>query len=713
MKIVKSNGTKQDFNPNKILNRIKKASKGLKVEVEEIFKLTVTDVAEGMTTKEIDEIIAFRCADKIISHPDYSLLGGRILVSTNAKALGIELQEVDENYNFFSAYTFFNKYSKRDDKGNPTEIPSSMYKRSSSYLSVSEKDRTELLEELLNKRINFSSPIYTNSNVEGRNSLISCNLTSLLEDSLEGIETTKFKIAEASKDGAGIGLSLDKLRSRHSLVSSFKFNAAGIVRMADMVQSTMRYYKQGNRSGSCALYLSLWHRDIQDFLKLRLQIGDEKERARDLFLGVVVNDLFMQKLKAKEDWYLFCPNDILKAGLPSFEDLLGDEFEDVYYKAIDMGLGHKVTAKSIWDAIITSQVESGNPYVVFKENMNKKNMQDNIGIIKQSNLCAEIIEVAEPGYTAQCTLGSINLGAQDSLETIAVSTKVLVKALNVVIDKNKWSNDWAEAAGKDQRALAIGVAGLADFFAKRKISFESEEAKQWNKDIFETIYKAAVEESNKLAVASSESYPAWKGSRYERGETYIEGWSPIKEGPIAMKNSLLVGLMPTASSAILLGVFESFEPVTSNFFSRRVGQGEFLVVNEYLVKELEKLGLWNDNLRDQIISNRGSVQNILDIPQDIRYRYKDVWEIPQKTLLDLSIIRNQFVDQSQSLNVYHANADYNKISSALMYAWEKGLKTGVYYTRTKSLLKGSAAMAVVNNVVVVAEQEADCDNCTV
>lgn len=710
MKIKKTNGSFQEFNPNKILTRIKKTAKGLKVNSEELFKAVVGDVKENMTSREIDEIISYRCADKIIEHPDYSKLGGRVLVSSWAKFLGIEMQPVDEEYNFFSAYTFFDKYTKKDDNKQPIEIPSKMYERVSKYLSANEGDRKELFDELCNRRINFATPIYTNADVDGRNSLISCNLTQLSGDSLENIEETKFKIAQASKEGSGIGLLIDSLRSKHSLVSSFKGYAGGVVRFADMMQSTMRFYKQGSRSGSCALYLSLWHRDIFDFLSLRLPIGEEKERARDLFTAVVVNDLFMKQLEVDADWYLFCPNDILKAGLKPLYELIGEDFENEYNKAVELGIGHKTTARKVWDSIIKSQVESGTPYVFYKENANKRNMQDNIGVIKQSNLCCEISSVSKEAYTSQCTLSSINLAQQESLEAIKHSAKVLVKALNVVIDKNKWSDDWSEKAGIDQRSLAIGVAGLADFFAKRKISFESEEAKQWTNDIFETIYKATVEESNRLAEVSGENYPAWKSSRYERGETYIDGWSPKPFGePIPMKNSLLLGLMPTASSAILLGAFESYEPVTSNFFTRRVGQGDFLVVNEYLVNELEELGLWTENMRNKIISNRGSVQTILEIPVDVRERYRDVWEISQKTLLDLSAIRNKYVDQSQSLNVYHADANYNKISSALMYAWKIGLKTGVYYTRTKSKLQGNAEIAV--SKVKESESYFQCDGC--
>jgi ribonucleoside-diphosphate reductase alpha subunit len=632
MRILKRDKTTQAFTPNKILTRIKTQSKGLKVDADILFQEVIPLIADNITTTEIDEIIAFKAADKILLHPDYSLLGGRILLSRQSKLIGKELQPVDLTYDFFAATTFLTKYSIKDENKTPIELPSCMYNRVSGYLhDDNEFDYKELLEEITSKRGNFATPTYTNAGVPERNGMISCNLTHLEDDSFEGIENTLTKISSASKEGSGIGLLIDPLRSKDSIVESFKGNAGGVVRLADMVQSKMRFYKQGSRSGSCALYLSVWHRDIFDFLDLTLPIGDEQLRTRDLFTAVVINDLFMDKLQNNEDWYTFCPNDIKKSGLKPLHDLYGEEFEAEYYKAVELGLGKKVNPKDIFDSIIKSQVESGKPYVMFKDNANKRNMQKNIGIIKQSNLCIEIFQASKPSYTPQCTLASINLAEQDSLKSIAKTTKILVKALNKVVDKNKWSDKWSEAAGMDQRALAIGVAGMADFFAKRKISYESEEAKQWNKDITETMYKAFVEESMRLAIETGKNYPSWEGSPYSKGETYIEGWSPLPEGqPIPMLNSLGLGFMPTASSAILLSVFESFEPATANLFTRRVGQGEFLVVNKYLVNELIPLNLWTPEIIDKLITNQGSVQSIIEIPEDIRYRYKDVWEIPQK-----------------------------------------------------------------------------------
>lgn len=717
MKILKRDKTTQAFTPNKILTRIKTQAKGLKIDSDVLFQEVIPLITDNITTTEIDEIIAFKAADKIIQHPDYSLLGGRILLSRQSKLIGKELQPVDLTYDFFAATTFLSKYSMRDEKKIPLELPSCMYERVANHLHAdNEADREELLEELKSKRGNFATPTYTNAGIEKRGGMISCNLTHLEDDSFDGIEETLKKISSASKEGSGIGLLIDPLRSKESIVESFQGNAGGVVRLADMVQSKMRFYKQGSRSGSCALYLSLWHRDIIDFLELTLPIGSAELRTKDLFTSIIVNDLFMEKLEKGEDWYLFCPNDIKKAGLKPLYNLHGEKFNSEYQKAVDMGLGKKVNPKDIFDAIIKSQVESGRPYVMFKDNANKRNMQDNIGPIKQSNLCIEVMQASKPKYTPQCTLASVNLAEHDNLETIAQTTRVLVRALNKVIDVNKWSDNWSEKAGLDQRALAIGVAGLADFFAKKKISFESEEARQWNNDIFETMYKTAVIESMKLAEEKGDNYPSWEGSRYSKGETYIEGWSPKPQGePIPMYNSLLLGLMPTASSAILLGVFESFEPATANLFTRRVGQGEFLVVNKYLVNELIENNLWDSTIIDKVIKNQGSVQNIVEIPENIRFRYKDVWEISQRVLIDLSIIRNKYVDQSQSLNIYHSDAKYGKIASALMYAWKGGLKTGVYYTRTKSKLEANSKLAssqIANQPEKPKDTQFECFGCS-
>ena len=427
MRILKRDKTSQAFMPNKILTRIKTQAVGLEVDCDSLFQEVIPLISDNITTTELDEIIAFKAADKIIQHPHYSLLGGRILLSRQSKLIGKELQAVDMTYDFFAATTFLQKYSMRDDNKIPVELPSCMYERVAQHLHANnEVDKAELLEELKSKRGNFATPTYTNAGITKRGGMISCNLTHLEEDSFEGIENTLSKISAASKEGSGIGMLIDPLRSKESVVESFQGNAGGVVRLADMVQSKMRFYKQGSRSGSCALYLSLWHRDIFDFLELTLPIGDEQLRTRDLFTSVVINDLFMKKLEKGEDWYLFCPNDIKKAGLKPLYDLWGDEFDAEYEKAVEMGLGKKVDPKDIFDSIVKSQVESGRPYVMFKDNANKRNMQDNIGPIKQSNLCISedsLIDIILDGEEHRTDIKTLN-------ELFKENKNILVKSFN-------------------------------------------------------------------------------------------------------------------------------------------------------------------------------------------------------------------------------------------------------------------------------------------
>ena len=682
MKIVKRTGKIQEFSPNKVLQRIKAQSKGLKVNIDNIFKSVIPHIQDNMSTTEIDELLAFTIADFIQDHPDYSTLASRILITRQGKLIGKEPKDVDMQYDFFGTVTFLKKYSIKDDNGTPIELPSCMYERVGYFFGIDEQEKEIFTKELMSKKISVATPILTNSDTN-RQAYISCNITTLLDDSADGILETLSNASKASKEGAGIGLLIDPLRSRKSMVSSFKGNAGGIVRFADMLQANMRFFKQGTRAGSAALYLSVWHKDIQDFLSLRLPIGDEKLRTRDLFTGVVINDNFMRALINQEDWYLFCPHDIKKAGLSPLYDLHGEAYEAEYNKAVEMGLGEKINPKIIWDAIIKSCSETGTPYVMYKDNANKRNMQDNIGTIKSFNLCAEFAGVSKPGYTSQCDLGLINLAEHDSLESIKESTKILTRILNRVIDKNKWQDTPSELAGIDQRSIGIGVAGLADFFAKKDLAFTSEEAKQWNRDIFEAIYKTAVSESNRMAEEDGSSYPAWSGSRYEKGLTYLERWSPKNPGePIPMKNSILTCEMPSASTSILMGVNECFEPFGANIQVRNTGSGEFLLINKYLVEDLEKLGIWNDYTKSEIIKNEGSVQN-LPLPDKIREKYKTVWEISQRDIIEMAADRQKFIDQSQSMNLYFEGGTYGKISGALKYGWELGLKTGVYYTKTE------------------------------
>lgn len=677
MNIIKSNGRQQSFNPDKIWKRIKDQSIGLKVEPDKIFQSVIPSISNGMTTTQIDEILAYKAADLTIDHPDYSILGARLLMTRQSKITGLVPEPVDLSYDFIGTVTFLEKYSVKNGNGRPIELPSTMYRRVAKFLSNNAKEEDEYYSELSSKRISLATPILTNAGT-GRKILVSCNLTYLSDDSTDGILETIDSISKASREGAGIGLCIDNIRSKESNVSSFNGKAGGVVRLADMVQSHMRFFKQGSRSGSCALYLSVWHKDILDFLSLRLPIGDDTLRARDLFTAVIINDNFMRALINDEDWYLFCPNDVKQAGIEPLQDVWGDEYESRFKQAVDAGIGIKIRPKVIWDAIIKSCVETGTPYIFYKDIANRKNMQSNIGIIRQSNLCAEITEVSNPNYTAQCTLGLINLKEQKNLTSIAGSTRILTKMLNAVIDKTEWPDESAGRAGKEQRAIAIGIAGLADFLAIKKLPFTSDDARSWNFNIMKIIYSSALHQSSELAKEQG-CYPAWEGSPYSNGYSLLEK----QNDPIPMRNSLLVALMPSASTSILLGANEGIEPFNSNIIVRNTGSGEFIMINKYLVYDLEEIGLWNQDIRNRIIKNEGSVQLIDEIPQSIKDVYKTVMEISMKDYISMASDRQTFVDQSQSMNLYFNEADYTKISAAFRYGWESGLKTGVYYTRAK------------------------------
>ena len=648
-----------------------------------------------------------------------------------------------------------------------------------------------------------------------------CNLTTLEDDSLIGIENTLTDLAKSSSDGAGIGLHAHNLRSEKTLVSKFKGTAGGIVRFFDMVQSKMRFYKQGNRSGSAAGYLGIWHLDIMEFVKLTLQVGDEKRRTRDLFTAVCIPDLFyellLESINSGEDklWYTFCPHDIIKAKQKPLHFTWGEEFKELYYKYIELGLGTPISVKGLWDLILRAMVESGKPYIFNWDNANRKNNQKHLGNITGSNLCVsgdtdiltrdgyrciedlvgqeveiwngeewslvtivktgenqrlvsvttgrgntlrctpyhkwydskgkqittddlevgtnllpwkdpftgeminepvididkkdyglrentycflepkrnmgvfngiltgnciEVTQVTRPKYTAQCALASINLANNLTLEEIKESAKVATLFLNRGIDKNKWSTEAAKTAGLEQRAIAIGVSGMADHLAILGMTYE--ESVEYQGKIIETIYKAALEESHRIAVEENIVFDSWEDSVYnlggQQGDLSFENYS--------VANSLFVGLMPTASTSALVGVNESFEAFASMIFVRQIDTGEFTMVNKYLVKDLEKLGLWDSSMSNEIIQNSGSIQDIDRIPQRLKDIYKTIWEIKPRIILDAAISRQKWVDQSQSMNMYYASPKTSTITTSLLYAWQNGLKTGVYYTKTMPAL---------------------------
>jgi len=562
--------------------------------------------------------------------------------------------------------------------------------------------------------------------------LASCVLHYNNSDSRKGLLDTLTDISTFSSDAAGIGLSMSNIRSKESRISSSGGYAGGLLKYLKIVNESLRFFnQQGRRPGSAAIYLEPWHKDIFDLLDIKKNTGAEELRARDLFTALWIPDNFMRAVKNNGSWYLFCPNDISKSGLKPLQECYGDEYEEVYNTAVSMGLGKKVKAQDIWTKIIESQVETGVPYLCSKDSANRKTNHQNIGVIKQSNLCNEIYQFTDEETTAICTLSSMVLknfiqGGKFDFELLFNEVRKVVRSLNKVVDINNYSTEKGRKGGLEQRAIAIGTQGLADVFYLMDYIFTSEEAKKLNKDIFETIYYAAIYESNQLCMNGKyEPYSFFNGSPMSQGvfqfdmwgldETQLSGmwdWNKLKNSvsQYGVCNSLFTAQMPVASSAKITGSFEMTEPAHSALFNRRVVGGEILIVNKYLINDFEKIGIWCEDLKNEIILNEGSIQNInfnnyLD-SEDKHYnkkvkriehlipKYKTIWEISQRELIDMAADRAPFIDQSQSMNIYMSNPTLSKITSSHFHSWEKGLKTLCYYVRTKAISTGAKHLAV-------------------
>jgi ribonucleoside-diphosphate reductase alpha chain len=525
---------------------------------------------------------------------------------------------------------------------------------------------------------------------------------------------------------------MSNIRSKESRISTSGGYAGGLLKYLKIVNESLRFFnQQGRRPGSAAIYLEPWHKDIFDLLDIKKNTGAEELRARDLFTALWIPDNFMKAVKNNADWYLFCPNDIKKAGLKGLQECYGEEYEEVYNTAVSMGLGKKVKAQDIWSKIVESQVETGVPYLCSKDNANRKTNHQNIGVIKQSNLCNEIYQYTDEKTTAICTLSSMVLknfvkDGEFNFNLLYEETRKVVKGLNKVIDINNYSTEKGLKGGLEQRAIAIGTQGLADVFYLMDYTFTSDEAKKLNKDIFETIYYAAITESNELCMNGKyESYSFFKDSPMSKGifqfdmwgvnETELSGmwdWNKLKKSvsDYGICNSLFTAQMPVASSAKITGSYEMTEPAHSAIFNRRVVGGEIMIVNKYLINDFEKIGIWSEDLKNEIILNEGSIQNInfnnyLD-SEDKNYlkkvkriehlipKYKTIWEISQKQLIDMAADRAPFIDQSQSMNIYMGNPTLSKITSSHFHSWEKGLKTLCYYVRTKAISTGAKHLAL-------------------
>lgn len=767
LQIKKRDSTLTSFNPTKIYNRIKKASKGLKVNDAEIFIKVITSVpTEGIvSTKELDKLIAEISASYTATHHDYSKFAASIAISSYHKETNpsffetmkslhndgivhdglikiiedygqdniqnIINDEKDYTFNYFAWRTLSEMYLLKNSKGIAVERPQHMYMRIALWITTTFEEAVEYYEYLSNQLVSNATPTMINAGTKIPQ-LASCVLKYNTSDSREGLLDTLNDISVYSADAAGIGLCMSNIRSKESKISTSGGNAGGLLKYLKIVNESLRFFnQQGRRPGSAAIYIEPWHKDIFDFLDIKKNTGAEEMRARDLFTALWVPDLFMKAVEGDEDWYLFCPNDIKKAGLKPFDTIYGEEFEEEYKKAVAWGYGKRVKAQEIWKKIIESQIETGVPYLASKDNANKKSNHANIGPLRQSNLCIEVMQAVDEVTTAICTLASLVLknyvkDKKFDFDLLHTATRSVTRNLNHVIDINNYSTSKGKKGGLEQRAIGIGVQGFADAVFLMDLVYTSDETKQLNKDIWETIYHAALTESCELVkVGKYKKYTYFDGSPFSKGQFQFDlwgvddaqlsgmwDWKHLRSEVMAygVCNSLVTASMPTASSAKITDSYEMYEAIDSNLFNRRVVGGEFIIANKYLIGDLEKLGIWSEELKNEIIINNGSIQNInfnkfLDIEDKgyekkvkrIEYlleKYKTVWEISQKELISMSADRGIFIDQSQSMNIYMSNPTMSKLTSSAFHAWKLGLKTLNYYVRTKAISTGAKHLAI-------------------
>jgi ribonucleoside-diphosphate reductase alpha subunit len=747
--VVKRDGRRQPVKFDKITARIKKLAYGLDplVDVTEVAQKVCAGVYDGVHTSELDELAAETAAYMSTRHHDYSILAARIAVSnlhknteksfsavmerlyayrspkTNDPAPliasdvieivrrhaetidGAIIYDRDFSYDYFGFKTLERSYLLRID-GKVVERPQQMLMRVAIGIHKEDLDATlETYDYMSQKYFTHASPTLFNAGTP-RPQLSSCFLLSMTEDSIEGIYDTLKRCAVISKSAGGIGLAIHNIRATKSYIRGTNGSSNGIVPMLRVFNDTARYVDQGGgkRKGAFAVYLEPWHADIFEWLDLKKNHGKEEARARDLFYALWTPDLFMRRVEANEQWSLFCPNEA-----PGLADVWGDAFDELYQRYEAEGRAREVIpARKLWFSILESQIETGTPYMLYKDHCNRKSNQQNLGTIRCSNLCTEIVEYTAPDEVAVCNLASIALnkfvvpGDRErgtcpvfNFDELAFVTRMVTKNLNKIIDVNFYPIPEAQNSNLRHRPIGIGVQGLADAFILMRMPFESDEARALNQEIFECIYYNALQASIELAERDG-PYASFEGSPAARGQLQFDlwnvkptssrwDWDALKERITlhGLRNSLLVAPMPTASTSQILGNNECFEPYTSNLYTRRVLAGEFTVVNQHLVRDLQELGLWNPLVKNKIIAHGGSIQQIPEIPQDIRDLYKTVWEVSQRRLLDLAADRGAFIDQSQSLNVYIAQPTIGKLSSMHFHGWRLGLKTGMYYLRTR------------------------------
>ena len=729
MRVVKRSGRIEDMRFDNITNRIKNLTYGLSENCDssKVAQQVASSLYDGISAQEIDILSAEVCVGMITSDPDYETLATRIVASNIQKVcpnnfhlamkklakVGIVTEEVarvagivrndivpkrDFDFGYFGLKTLEKSYLQRLD-GILMETPQYMYMRVS--IGIHGDDIPSVLDtydKMSQGLFIHATPTLFNAGTP-RPQMSSCFLIANKEDSINGIYGTLTECAQISKWAGGIGMHIHDIRANKSRIRGTNGQSDGIIPMLRVFNATARYVNQaGRRKGSIAAYIEPWHADIMEFLELRLNQGDEEARCRDLFSALWIPDLFMKRVEENGQWSLFCPD---KA--PGLSDAVGEEFEALYTKYEEEGLANSIVpATEVWKAVLKSQTETGTPYMLYKDACNKKSNQKNLGTIKSSNLCTEILEYTDKDETAVCNLASIALPKYVDVENKTFNyeklhevTKTVTKNLNRVIDRNFYPVETARKSNMRHRPIGLGVQGLADVFILCRHAFDSDEAKEINARIFETMYHAALEASSELAEVDG-SYETFEGSPASQGvlqfdmwegETKLHyDWDAMKERvkTRGLRNSLLMAPMPTASTAQILGNNECFEPYTTNIYLRRTLAGEFVIVNKHLVNDLKKIGLWSKEMKDLMVKAGGSVQTIVDIPEDIKKLYRTVWEIKMKDVIDMAASRGRFIDQSQSMNLFMESPTMSKLSSMHMYAWKQGLKTGMYYLRSKA-----------------------------
>ncbi|MDY7394741.1 ribonucleoside-diphosphate reductase subunit alpha [Aureibaculum sp. 2210JD6-5] len=754
MYVLKRDGKREPVMFDKITARVRKMCYGLNklVDPVKVAMRVIEGLYDGVSTSELDSLAAEIAATMTVQHPDYAKLAARIAVSNLHKNTKKSFSETmtdlyqyvnprtgkkgpmiaddvykiiqdnaekldstiiynrDFNYDFFGFKTLERSYLLKIN-GNIVERPQHMLMRVSIGIHLDDIDAAIETYELMSKKyFTHATPTLFNAGTP-KPQMSSCFLLQMQEDSIDGIYDTLKQTARISQSAGGIGLSLHNIRATGSYIRGTNGTSNGIVPMLRVFNDTARYVDQGGgkRKGSFAMYLEPWHADIFDFLDLKKNHGKEEMRARDLFYAMWIPDLFMKRVQEDGEWTLMCPNEC-----PHLFDTYGDEFEKLYEGYEKVGKGRKtIQARELWEKILESQIETGTPYMLYKDSVNRKSNQKNLGTIRSSNLCTEIMEYTAKDEVAVCNLASIAMPMFISEDAEGKKyfnhkklfdvTKKATRNLDTVIDRNYYPVKEAENSNFRHRPIGLGIQGLADAFIMLRLPFTSDEAKKLNQDIFETLYFAAVTSSMEIAKAKG-PYSTFKGSPMSEGEFQFNMWN-ISEDDLSgnwdwkklrknvmkhgVRNSLLVAPMPTASTSQILGNNEAFEPYTSNIYTRRVLSGEFIVVNKHLLEDLVELNLWDNTMKESIMRANGSVQHIEEIPQELKDLYKTVWELSMKDIIDMARQRGYFIDQSQSLNLFLKDPDYGKLTSMHYYAWKSGLKTGMYYLRTKSAVNAT------------------------